>query len=515
MDTKCLIYCRVSSVRQKIEGHGLDAQEHRCREYAKQKGYEVEKVFNDSFTGGGDFWKRPAMAELLKYMDMKAHVNYVVIFDDLKRFARDINFHWKLRKELSSRSAKVECLNFTFEETPEGEFIESILAAQGQLERKQNQRQVIQKQKARLQRGYWPFNPPPGYKSEKDKIHGKLLTPVEPEASIITEALEGYANGRFQSQSEVQRFLRVNRFRGLKTTHLSRVNSLLKRVLYAGYVEYVPWEVSRLKGHHTPLISLSTHERIINKLSGKQYILSRKDYSSDFPLRGYVLCGDCLRPFTAGWSTGRKSKFAYYRCNNVSCVRHNKSIPKNHFEGEFNSILKKVNPRRETLAMTKAILVDLWNKKLTEIGSIKKEREKNLHNVQAEKATYVGRVPKVHSVDVINAFEERIEELANEELLLKDEIKNLSTPRVGFETAVDRVFQLLKNPHSVWTKGGLSEKKVVLNLVFAEKLVYSYEKGFEHPIYSLPLRAFLLSDLPRSHFVETGGIEPPSESSSQ
>ncbi len=28
---KALIYCRVSSPKQKAEGHGLESQEHRCR----------------------------------------------------------------------------------------------------------------------------------------------------------------------------------------------------------------------------------------------------------------------------------------------------------------------------------------------------------------------------------------------------------------------------------------------------------------------------------------------------
>ena len=77
MNQKALIYCRVSSQQQRVEGHGLDSQEHRCREYARQKDYEVEAVFQDSFTGAGDFWRRPAMSDLLKYMDSKSYVKYI------------------------------------------------------------------------------------------------------------------------------------------------------------------------------------------------------------------------------------------------------------------------------------------------------------------------------------------------------------------------------------------------------------------------------------------------------
>lgn len=129
---KALVYCRVSSTKQKLEGHGLDSQETRCRHYAEGKGYTVEAVFPDDITGEGDFMKRPGMVALLGYLDAqpaRERKNYVVIFDDLKRFARDTEFHIKLRKAFRMRGAQVECLNFRFEDTPEGKFVETIIAA--------------------------------------------------------------------------------------------------------------------------------------------------------------------------------------------------------------------------------------------------------------------------------------------------------------------------------------------------------------------------------------------------
>src|SRR6056297_3873315 len=194
-ETAAVIYCRVSSTRQKTEGGGLDSQEHRCRQYAAAQGYEVEVVFPDDASGGGDFINRPGMVALLSYLDAQPDKEYVVIFDDLKRFARDTEFHIKLRREFLTRGAKIECLNFKLDDTPEGRFVETIFAAQGELERQQNRRQTIQKMKARVEKGYWVFQPPIGYRFGKTAEHGKLLVPHEPHASIIREALEGYAVG--------------------------------------------------------------------------------------------------------------------------------------------------------------------------------------------------------------------------------------------------------------------------------------------------------------------------------
>lgn len=160
--TRAIIYCRVSGTKQAVEGHGLESQEARCREHAVQNGYQVEAVFPDDVSGGGDFIKRPGMVALLAYLDAQSDKQYTVIFDDLKRFARDTEFHFKLRRMFAERGARVECLNFKFEDSPEGKFIETIIAAQGELEREQNGRQVIQKMKARMQNGYWVFYPPMG-----------------------------------------------------------------------------------------------------------------------------------------------------------------------------------------------------------------------------------------------------------------------------------------------------------------------------------------------------------------
>ncbi|MEO1043804.1 MAG: recombinase family protein, partial [Pseudomonadota bacterium] len=96
------------------------------------------------------------------------------------RFARDTIFHLKLRQALQARNARPECLNFKFEDTPEGQFVETVFAVQGQLEREQNARQTRQKMKARLSAGYYCRSRVVGYTYKKVPDHGKMLVPQEP-----------------------------------------------------------------------------------------------------------------------------------------------------------------------------------------------------------------------------------------------------------------------------------------------------------------------------------------------
>ena len=129
--TKAIIYCRVSSKGQETDGHGLESQETRCRQYAAAKGYEVVATFPDTITGSGDFMKRPGMVSLLAFLDSEPDEDFIVIFDDLKRYARDVEFHLKLKREMDARGAIRECLNFAFQDTPEGELHEIMIDATG------------------------------------------------------------------------------------------------------------------------------------------------------------------------------------------------------------------------------------------------------------------------------------------------------------------------------------------------------------------------------------------------
>ena len=58
-----VVYCRVSSVKQTVEGSGLGSQETRCREFAKHKNYEVAEVFTDDLSGS--LSTRPGMDAML------------------------------------------------------------------------------------------------------------------------------------------------------------------------------------------------------------------------------------------------------------------------------------------------------------------------------------------------------------------------------------------------------------------------------------------------------------------
>ena len=91
-----------------------------------------------------------------------------------------------------------------------------------------------------------------------------MLVRDEPVASVVQEALEGYASGRFHTQADVMRFLQDNPLFPKDSTGIvrhQRVGILLAQCAYAGYVEAPNWGVSLRPGQHEALISLQTYLR--------------------------------------------------------------------------------------------------------------------------------------------------------------------------------------------------------------------------------------------------------------
>ena len=509
---KAVIYCRVSSTKQKLEGSGLESQEHRCREYAATKGYDVEAVFPDDASGGGDFMKRPGMVALLSYLDAQPDKNYVVIFDDLKRFARETEMHIKLRQAFKTRGALVECLNFKFEDTPEGKFIETIIAAQGELEREQNRRQVVQKMKARVEKGYYVFYPPVGYRYSKNREHGKLLVRNEPVASIIQEALEGFASRRFRSQVEVKRFLESQpafpKSGASGYVHPSKVKDILQRAVYAGCVEAPDWGVSIRNGHHEALISFETFERIQNVLKGVVYAPARKDINEDFPLRGFVACDDCGEPMTSCWSKGRNKLYPYYLCDTKGCASKRKSIRRDEIEHGAEGILRSLQPAKQLVAMARAMFTDLWEMRLSEAKNAKETLNKQLKALDSEVKSLLGRIVQANSPTVISAYETRIEELELQRLKLADKIDSAHPGKGHLSEFIEPALQFLTSPWNLYQKGDFAMQQTVLRLTFAEPLRYSRNEGYRTAEITFPFKVLADFSTPKCGMVGDPGIEP-------
>jgi len=506
-----LVYRRVSSKRQESEGHGLESQEQRCKDYLKTIKIPYTKTFSDSASGGGDFMKRNAMREMLEYIDKNPHKKFMVVFDDLKRFARDVEFHLKLRTALQSRDVIPKCLNYNFDESPEGRFAELIMAGQAELERHQNTRQVVQKQRARLMLGYWAFGSKRAYKMTPDPVHGTISLPLEPDATILREALEGYAKGLFVRKVDACRFLVDKGFWKNQSPekYIDKFSGILRDPFYAGFIEYLSWDVEKRVGKHKGIITVEIFElnqkRLKNEDTGKRI---RVDISPEFPLRGLISCSACEGHLTAGNSKGRLRSYAYYICHAKSCSFYGKSLNKKDVEDRFKAYLKKHKLKSKVDPLINIIFERAWNEEITHYEANVEQRMKEIYIIDKKIKQLSDRAINAKSEALVVVYEKQIEESLEQKS--KIDIRRVSSIDwdIPYRTALDKSTILLKNPYKIWVQLDVFEQQRLFFFIFNEKLPYSKKEGYRTD--KIPCAVTLFEDFVTSNTqdVEMAGIEP-------
>ncbi|MEL6313528.1 MAG: recombinase family protein [Pseudomonadota bacterium] len=490
---KALIYCRVSSKSQETGGHGLDSQEERCRQFAAAQGAYVVAVFPDTMSGGGDFMKRPGMVAMLSVIDANPNERFMVIFDDLKRASRDTRAFLDLRDAFRQRNTRVECLNFKFEDTPEGEFVETVIAAQGALERKQNGRQVAQKMHVRVSLGYWCHVPPAGYVYETFPEHGRMLVPKEQVASIVREALEGFASGRFASQIEVRRFLEQSPefpHSPMGNVPNTRVAKMLSQPLYTGHIVSEVYGVSWLKAKHEPLISLETYQKIQDRLKGRAHAPKRANIGDHFALRGVVVCACCKAPMRSSFSRARNgTRHPYYLCQTKSCEAYGKSTRRDDLEEQVGQIIKQLQPTKGMGDLASRMFHHIWAAKAQRAGQSTLIIKRQIAQVEKSISDTVDKFVATENAIIAKRLEEKVGELELEKVTLQEKLAQKAEPEGSIAEKLEPALTFLSNPCKLWDTGQIELRRLVLKLAFLAPIEYCRKQGARTVQISFPFKA--------------------------
>jgi site-specific DNA recombinase len=506
------IYCRVSSAKQVRDGHGLESQEARCREFARYRGHQVVEVFRDEAVSGG-LINRPGMKDMLtRVVKFARKTQPVIIIDDISRLARGVEAHIQFRTAISSAGGKLESPSIEFGDDSDSILVENLLASVSQHQRQQNAEQVVNRMKARVMAGYWVFSPVAGYRYEDVKGHGRMIVPNEPNATAVREAMEGFASGRFASQMEVKHFLETfPSFPRMRNGQVSlfQVRRVLTRSLYAGYIDVDKWGIELQKGNHEPLVSFETWRKVRDRLNAKPPPVVHVDTNADFPLRGHVTCASCEHPMTGAWSQGRTKRYAYYFCQTRDCPERRKSIPKEKIEGAFEAFLKTLTPRPELFNLARKMLAEHWEARN---GGAKERRATlttEIRLIESKVEGIMGRLIDCDSPTLIKAYEEQIKKFETRKILLAEQAAGAIKPRLPFDEAYRTACTFLGNPWKLWTSEHYEHKKMVLKLAFGGKIPYDRMEGYRTAIPTLPFKVLAGFSRPNGKVVGPEGLEPP------
>ena len=507
-----IIYTRVSSQKQLREGDGLRSQETRCREYARYQNFTVVGSFSDEISG--KLSKRPGMDAMLKFLKQNRANPHIVIIDDISRLARGIEAHLELRLLIAEAGGILKSPKMRFGDDAASRLSENVQAVVVDHDRQMNAERTKDRMHARLQNGYWPFREPVGYRYKQTRSEGKVLVPDESVASILKEALEGYAYNRFNTMAEVARFLGSHpNYPNKNTGHLhKRIPELFDRIIYSGRIEYKPWNIGLRDGRHEGLISYATFKRIQEKRHGKAHTPARKDLNEDFPLRGFVMCDDCNEPLTAAWSKGRSKLYAYYFCRNKECCSYGKSIRKADIEGEFETLLLKLRPTEGLIKLATKIFKDLWDENTLAQKDRQKALKREIKQLEKKSDSIMDHIINASQSRLISMYETKLAEIEDQRTLLSEQFDELDekngTKRPELESSYRTALEFLANPWKLWDSRRFEDKRAVLKLVFSNPISYSRKNGYRTAKTTLPFK--VLEDLSsmKNQMVGGNGLEP-------
>ena len=213
----------------------------------------------------------------------------------------------------------------------------------------------------------------------------------------------------------------------------------------------------------------------------------------DFPLRGFVLCGDCNKPLTACWSTGKLKRYAYYLCDKKNCVSSRKSIPRARIEGDFEEIVRGLQPTKKLFVLARAMFEDAWNQRARQSARLVEKLKQDMNALEKQIEGLLERIMEASNQTVITAYEHKIEELERKRLLMAEKLENRAVSQGRFDDFIEHAMNFLANPWKLWTSEQFTLKQTVLRLAFSERIAYCRKDGYRTPKLSIPFR--VLSDI--------------------
>ena len=344
---KALIYVRVSDPRQ-IDRTSLGTQESMCRAWCELNQLDIAQVFIERGESAktADRTQLQAMLEMVR-RTKKGLISHVVVYK-LDRWSRNVAAGLNLEDDLLKRNVALYSVTEPNENTPQGRYIRLMLQGQAQFDNEVRAERCLLGMKTRLAQGKWMWRAPYGYRRGAGASEPSLVP--DKRAKLVKKLFELVASGNHTKASALAAAtaLGLRSDKGLPLTQ-ETIRKTLISPIYIGRIEYPKWSVS-VKGDFSPLVSQSVFDRAQTVLSGRAPVsVPHVQDRDEFPLRGLLICADCLKPVTASFSTGKSgSRFGYYRCHRV---KGHMNVSAKRVEVAFVELLQRLIPKQERVEL--------------------------------------------------------------------------------------------------------------------------------------------------------------------
>lgn len=362
------LYLRVSSDEQ-VRTLSLDTQERVCRDACDRQGWPVVAVYREE----GESAKTADRTELRRALEdltgrRRRGVTHLVVYD-LSRFARSTEDHLSIRGLLRRHGIELVAATQPIQNTPEGRFMETVLAGVAQLDNELRARRVTEGMREAVSRGGWPWQAPLGYLNARD-AEGRPGLVLDPDRGpLLRAAFAELAAGGMASLEVLARATRrglrtrPNRSHGAEPISPQTWSRIVRNPVYTGRVILPAWGMDA-RGAWEPLVDEVTWRRMQAFLDGKRLPFHqepRADEHPDFPLRRFVRCSGCGGGLTGAWSTASGGRYGYYFCFRKGCRLV--KVPRLELERRFVELLEAIRPPAELAVAVCERAEEVWRER--------------------------------------------------------------------------------------------------------------------------------------------------------
>lgn len=385
MNKYAVAYLRKSTEEQST--FSIISQREYCQREALARGYllpESHIFVDDGFSAKTT--NRPALIKMLELCKRKNQNIHAVIIYKIDRLSRSTEDYLGIRKLLGEKAIKIVSCTEPTEDSPAGEFIETILASAARYDNAVKSERVSANILERIKSGLPHGKAKIGYLNQTTSDNKKIIVKDPKVFPLIQRAWQEMERGT-QTLSSIAKLLNswgVYTKKGTRRYKLTKqqIARIFSDKTYCGYAISAKHSLE-VKSNQVPqMITEDTFFRVRSILLGRNSAPTLyQKIRPEFPLRGFLICEKCSQPLRAGFSKGRSKYYGYYFCQTHATP----SISSGKTEDALINLLRELTPDP---LLRKIFLEDIkrkWNEKYFDFVRQQERVEEDIKLLKEEK----------------------------------------------------------------------------------------------------------------------------------
>lgn len=303
------IYVRVSTDDQVQHGFSLAEQREACRNRAAVMGASIITEFADEGITGSTL-DRPGLISLRGAV-RNNQVDLIVVRDP-DRLSRKLSHHLLLTEEFEKAGVRLEFLDFTWQNTPEGKMFYSIRGAIAEYEREKIRDRMVRGKDQKARQGGIPigfYNYGYNYSPDTSKV---MVDDIE--APMVKSIFNWFVyedigmNGVARRLNETG----IPTRKGKGKWHRNVIRQILRNPVYIGFWRYKEFSIPV-----PDIVDAETWNKAQQKLKEARRLwagLSKNEYL----LSGIISCSECGNTMTGVYTNWWDKKEHRYTCHKNS-----------------------------------------------------------------------------------------------------------------------------------------------------------------------------------------------------